>query len=603
MSCPSLIVLRRAAGLLVVALGLLLAGCSGGAGGGGVDTDPIRVTLASAGGATTVAAGGTLELLAFVENARTPGVSWSLTGTGCPAACGTLVAGSDPLVATYQAPAIVTTAFTVTVTATSTEDPTKGAALDLTVQARICPANAGLLAGQYAFLLQGFEQGSRIGVALIGSVSVDACGNVTGGTIDYFFGPALAGRLDAVTGQYTVGPDRRGTLSLGFGATTRHFAIALGRLSAGVAQEGSINATDSGGSPALVLSGSLWRQDPAAFVPGAVSGPYAFVLNGWRGAGPREAMGGSVVADGSGALGSGLLDRKAFGFAPVSDVAWSGSLGAPSAAGRAALTATALTGTGTAVLYVVDAGHLLAMISDTTGSGRVYGGALRAQHGPFDTGSLSGPLVTYQTSNYDLGSFDRLTTSTLSLFQADGAGTLNMRAVDQEYGGSVISSANPGLTYTYSVSTRGHATVIVNGADGGRWYLTGPNTALMLGFDTGVSVGAIEPQSGAPFTAATLAGTYFAAQAPGGSAYSMASSGVAVADGSGNLASTIDINLDALLVVVRTQSGPIAVAANGRITDAYANVIYAISPSRFVMLALDPAAPTFGSSVVQVFQK
>jgi hypothetical protein len=590
---------RRLCGAAAVLAGLLLAACGGG--GGGTVDDDIVVTLTSQGGATTVAAGGQLGLRANVENSRTMGVTWSLTGASCPSQCGTLTVGTDPLSATYHAPAGVTTPFTVTVTATSTEDTTRSGRMDLSVQARICAPNAALLDGHYAFLLQGFEQNARAGAAVVGSISTDACGQVTGGTLDYHLGPTFTGSLGPISGSYTIGSDRRGTLSIGFGAVTRTFAIALGGVTAGVATEGAINETDVGSAPSTMMSGSVWRQDPSAFAASAVSGRYAFVLNGWNGAGPREAVGGTVTADGAGAFSGGLLDRKVFGFAPVTDTAWTGSLGTPTADGRMTLGAPALTGSGGhAVLYVVDATHLLALVSDPGGAGRVLGGRMVAQQGAFDAASLNGTLVTYQTANYEQSCCTQFTTSTLALIDADGAGTLHVNTVDQNFAGNVVYNPNPGLVYQYTVAPNGHATIMSGNVDGGRWYLTGPNAALMLGFDPGGSIGAIEAQSGGPFAATSLTGTYVARQAPGGAFGSVASSGIGVADGLGGLTTILDNRVDAGLVVVQTAPSPLTVAPNGRATDVFGNAIYLISPSRFVLLNKDPSAT---SSTVLVFQR
>lgn len=581
----------------MLVVGILLAACSGGGGGGGGSVpDDISVGITTQGGATTVPSGGTLGIVAQVNNAANGAVTWSLTGPSCPASCGTLTPTSAGA-ADYVAPSDVTAQLTVTVTATSVQNPAKSDSVTLTVQARTCAANAALLNGPYAFLLQGFELSGRSGIAAVGSLTADGCGNVTGGEADYYFGPTLAGHATSLGGTYTIGDDHRGKLSLTVGTLGKTFAVALGRIGGGIAAKGSLVEM---GTPAVtVMSGSLWRQDASAFTAGAIAGPYAFVLNGWNGSGPREAMGGTAQADGAGHLTNGVLDDKRFGSAPVLGTAWTGSLGAPAASGRAALTATALTGaSGVGVLYVVNAGQVIVLISDATAPGRVLSGSMLAQTGPFGLGSLSGRSVAYQTANYDQPGYTMMTTSVLTMVSADGAGHLTI-SVDVSGGGNVSSAS--GIAYTYAVTPDGHAALYAGGSTlGGKWYLTAPNTALMLGLDTGVSIGAILPQAGGAFTAASIGGGYLATQAPGGSLGSTQASGVATSSGGGTLSTVMDVNEYGAAFWGEAASGAIAVDATGRATDTKGNVIYVVSPQTFLRMSIDT---TNFYPVVEVFEQ
>jgi Putative Ig domain len=105
---------------------LALSGC-----GGTSSSQPISVGLTSNGSASGIDQAQTITITATIANdAKNAGVTWSLSSAnGSP---GSLSAQTTTSV-TYNAPASVTSAFTVTITATSITDPTKSASLQLKV--------------------------------------------------------------------------------------------------------------------------------------------------------------------------------------------------------------------------------------------------------------------------------------------------------------------------------------------------------------------------------------------------------------------------------------------------------------------------------------
>jgi hypothetical protein len=580
----------------------VLSGCSSG-GGGGVAAD-IEVSLSTAGSATTVAPGAKLTIKANVNNATDMNVTWSLSGTSCPNNCGTITPTATDF-AEYKAP-YSTVPFAITITATSVQNPAKSGSIVLTVLARSCPSSAAILSGQYAFLVQGFSQG--IGSAIIGSFTADGCGSIIGGWADYYFGPTVAGNSDLSGGSYTIGADHRGTLNLTTIAGTKTFAIALGKINPGVASKGGMTETAPSINPASQLSGSLWLQDPAAFALNKIKGPYAFVFNGWNATqyyGPREAMGGTVTADGAGHFNTGLMDDKVYGAATATiNTPWTGTYGAPSSNGRTVLDASVLTGAnGKAVLYIVDAGHLISMISDTSSSGRIFSGSMLVQQaGAFNLASMNGNVVAYQTANYwpGVSGYETLTMTVLTLVAPDGAGNLPWISYDVNSGGNIAHLPTP-TGYTYTVAANGQASIFLGSIAGGKWYLTKLNTGLMLGFDYGVSTGEIMPQSAGIMSAASISGNYFTSQEPGGSNQSPNSSGVANSTGNGILDTTMDVNYggftSGLQTSVTLTTDPLV---NGRITDTNYNVIYVVSPSKFWLLNFAPGNYT---SVIQLFEQ
>ena len=589
--------------LILMAVSTMWIGCGGGGGGGdggggGGGGNDIGVTLSTAGGATSVTSGGALTVKANVTNSTTMVVTWSLTGPSCPSNCGTITPTSILDFAVYAAPANVTSQFTVTVTATSTENTTRSGSVTITVLPKVCPPGTSLLSGQYAFLLQGFDQGNRDGIAVIGSATSDGCGIITGGTADYYLGPNVAGNA-SLSGSYTVGSDKRGMLRLIIGATTVNFAIALGKIDGGVAFKGAITEMDPAVGVGPVLSGSMWRQDSAAFALNRITGPFAFVFNGWNGSGPREAMGGTLTADGAGVFTGGPMDDKILGSAPpVTTASWSGGYATPSSSGRSVVTAPALTGThGSAVMYVVAPGQMIFMISDTSSSGRVFSGNMVAQTGPFSLASLSGNCVTLQTANYHQPAYPEMNATVLAVVSGDGTGGLTITSYDQNFGGNFVTGSN--LQDTYTVDANGQVKLYDSTLTlGGKWYLTGPNTGLMLGFDYGVSVGTITPQSAGPFSAASISGSYFASQAPGAAFNSMNGSGVATSTGGGTLVTTMDLNSNGVVAAGQAANGTLTVSSSGRAVDTSGNVIYVVSPSTFLMMNHATFYP-----VIQVFDQ
>jgi len=105
----------------------------------------------------------------------------------------------------------------------------------------------------------------------------------------------------------------------------------------------------------------------------------------------------------------------------------------------------------------------------------------------------------------------------------------------------------------------------------------------MLGFDTGLSIGAVLPQTGGPFSNASINGTYMMSQTPGGGYYSAAISGVGVSSGNGSLARTLDLNGSGNPMTL-TPTTTLTIGSDGRGTDTGMNSIYVVSPTRFLMM-------------------
>jgi len=586
---------QRARWAARIALVSLLAACGGGGGGDGGDGgDDIAVGLTTAGSATTVQAGGTLVIRANVVNTTSNmDVTWSLTGPNCPANCGTIAStGID--FATYTAPASVSASFQVMVTATSIENPAKSGSVQLTVNPKVCPANSSLLSGAYAIHLQGFDRDTSKGMAAIGTITADACGSITDGMVDS--GSVVPITTAAVTGSYSIGADRHGTLTLTVSGVSKTLAISLGHVSNGVAQRGGLLETAPTGVDNSMLVGTLWAQDKSAFAQDQLAGNYAYLLNGWTAdAGARRnerlAIGGTVTLDNSGNFSSGLQDRATYNAAQVIGSAWSASTPTFSTAtGRAVLTSSAFDALGSTVVYVVSPAQQLVLI--TNANGAVLSGQMVKQSGAFTQASLSGTLVTNQTQSHYGSGYESMNRSILAVFTADGVGptgTLTSTMNDDSSGCNV--SRDGSAQYGYEVAANGQVSVYLGSGAGrvlaGKHYLTRNNAGFLLGFDPSVPIGEIRPRSSGPFSVSSISGNYFATQLPGSTFSATNSIGIGSSAGNATLATTMDTNAGGGIVSRSDYiGGALNDLGNGRFTDAFGNVIYAVAPTVFLVTSI-----------------
>jgi len=124
------------------------------------------------------------------------------------------------------------------------------------------------------------------------------------------------------------------------------------------------------------------------------------------------------------------------------------------------------------------------------------------------------------------------------------------------------------------------------------FYLSAPNQGYFL--ESGYAgLGNIEAQTGAPFTAATFSGTFVYGTTPAASLVSIDSSGTLVSTGAGSATSTIDQSVELGNINVLTLGSTSTQAYT--LTDATAarytygtDVIYAITPTRFVLVDTNP---------------
>jgi hypothetical protein len=451
-----------------------------------------------------------------------------------------------------------TSTFSVTVTDLSTPTPqTATQSLTLTINpatpACNSSGNEAVLNGQYAFSLSGFNGSGFLSV--VGSFTADSIGNITAGEAD------TNGVLGAQAGSiittnsassYHVGSDNRGcaTLATPFGTFVTHFA--LGSISSNIATKGRIIEWDSPNSSAYIAAGQLLKQTTSAF-SGGISGSFVFRTLGWdpSATGGRDACIGIIVANRAvfSSLEQYCNDAGTVASPPAFTPAGTYSTfdGNGRGTGIASVQTTpppggTTTSTTHLTLYMVSGSELLIVNSDPTPtvSGQMQLQSVPAGGGGFTQSSLQGSMVFYLTGASGAGAAVSVATATADV----GSSTLTFQAYEDRQGGWQGSPPSPlVVTCTYTVAANGRVRLTGDscGANPPVFYLSAPNTGLLIDAAPGVDVGSFEPQAAGTFSNSSLSGTFFAGLAEVVSqSIETDSVGSITLDGAGNVTGTSD---------------------------------------------------------------
>jgi hypothetical protein len=478
------------------------------------------------------------------------------------------------------------------------------ATMSIVIQPAPITTNNGALSGSYAFALHGFDDATGLPIRVLGSISADGHGTITGGVEDIVAPAAADTALGVpVTGAYSVNAsDNRGTLTLTGNGVTRQFSIALRHFSAGVAANvDGIETDDANGTTGQRARIELEQQTVGDFLVSRVAGNYAFALGGFSGVGNgvnRQLLGGTLHADGS-ATWTGIGDFNRLGIPALLDNTLSGTFGAPDATyGRAlaeiTYTGPVYTGTYTGVMYMVSARRLLFTSTDNTRSG-VLSGHLQLQNfgtATIDNTLVSGALVSYLTGSGAAGGAATNTSANVSVFVADGRGGLIEQISDHSDSGFVTAPCTVvSNTNSYAVDANAHVTVPANSTSGFRAYLFGPKDGFLVSLGATPALGFVYAQQA---TALTAGIAYSESMAPGGSSASIQTTGVAVTTASASPAA-LGLTTTAVTSTGAQQTGTTAInLAPAQASGCYAdNVgtrgVYVLSPTRFLMLDLNSA--------------
>jgi hypothetical protein len=388
-------------------------------------------------------------------------------------------------------PATASRAFTISITAGSTNPNV-------------------LLSGSYAFFFSGFDtQGT---VVTAGVFTANGSGTISSGTedINRVSGVTLSATL---TGTYSIGTDGRGTLTLtatnGVGQKlTSNYQLVLD--SAGNARFFENDASNTTPPPLPTFGeGIIKPQAGSGFSAASFSGNYAFGFTGQDLTTAQASLAGVIHADGNSTITPATVDFNDAGlYSP--DLPASGNFSVSSTAGRAVTNLIFQIPSSAQVTlifaaYFVSPSDLFLVEVDTTDAThpRIGGEMILQQPATvFDNTALNGGSVLSGTG------LDKNASAFVGLLSSGGNGSATV-AFNQNDAGTISSGTLvPG---TYLVTPNGRVEFSNFGTLGPRIaaaYLTGVNQGFLIGSDAAATEGLLENQVGAPFSNATLKGSY-----------------------------------------------------------------------------------------------
>jgi hypothetical protein len=457
----------------------------------------------------------------------------------------------------------------------------------------------GGLSGNYTFSVNGFNSG---GPALVtGSFVADGAGNTTG-VLDVNSAGGPPHSNVSFKGTYSIQLNGLGTMSITPTLNkTMTFAIAVASTGGGRLV---LNNESNSYLPNTWGSGAIQVQNPSAFSLQQIAGSYASGSSGVDPSLNRFAAASAFQIDQTGRL-TGFTDTNDNGTV-ANNVPTAASLVAPDPT----------TGRGTAmfvtkgilthwVYYVTSANALTFLSSDPVNSpaNLLQETALRQGLVSFANSSLSGVSVLSSTG---------IAQSQDGQKQAPAAGVpdvvLGLLTTDGNGGGSVSLDQNAGGTHsqetsqgTYSVAANGRVMLTGFGSNTPPvLYLVNQNQGFLVGQDNTIASGYAEPQSGLPFSNASVIGTYWGGSIMPATASVTDSVTGAFADGNGNLTGTTNTSGSGGSATVPVNA-VYSVDGTGRITlnGSVTAILYVVSPTKTVVLpAIDPnpALAVWGST-------
>jgi large repetitive protein len=452
-----------------------------------------------------------------------------------------------------------------------------------------------LIKGSYSFLFNGFDDNGTVMIG--GNFSADGNGNITTGEedINRVSGVVLGSSL---TGTYSLGTDGRGTLQLT--ATNSKQAQFIANYLLAIDSSGNLhvieNDTTGGVGVGITHGSGIMKPTASGFSAANLSGNYAFEFSGRDFLAAPAVLAGVVHADGSGTFSPGTAD---FNDASVysSQISLAGTFFMVSSVeGQGSMVFQPPTGASVTLTFdfnFVSPQDILFMEVDTGTSNSPFprlSGEMLLQDSStqFNQSVLQGSGVVTGTGLDGANStvFAGILASTLG----DGNATLSYTQNDA---GTVTANS---LSGTYQVLQNGRVGFTNLGSRLAAAYLTGPNQGFIIGSDTAVTYGRLEQQTGAPYSASSIQGSYalFAPKVADTNVTNMI--GQVDSTGAGALSGTLDEfippsspSMDLSL------SGSYTVASDGsgtwttnRPTGFPANlVLYVVSPSSVRMIPTD----------------
>ena len=552
------------------------------------------------------------QTLKYEDNGGTLPVTWSLASGTLPTGF-TLDPSSGAITGTATAGEVGTSTFTVKITDSSAptqQTATQVLSLTITTATACGSGSESFLSGQYAMSLTGFDASGPVG--MLASFTADGKGNITGGVEDInSSGPGGVQANVPITptgSSYSIGADHRGCLTLVTSLGTKLFRIAVGTLSGGVATNGRSIEFDSSGTN---VAGSIQVQQPSAFSNAQVTGNFAFIvytpLTAAAGGGFFAAVGAlnlsGTTVTGVGDMNiNGSMDPGNTGY-PATPMSFTGGTYNIGSNGRGTLSfMVSISGAPTTinlVVYVLNAGQMNLMSSGAqSATNNLFSGFAGLQTGiPYGNSSLASPSLLFASGQTGPGAAASRVEA--GIFTPDGAGNFTFTG-DMNSGGAVSTLSESG---TYSAAADGRVLLTNTGGTSPTqvMYLVLSNWGYALSTDGNVMIGDSAPQSGMPFTNASLNGTFSFGTIIPVVAGSRLMAGEATYDGAGNVSITFDVNEGGFLSINNVVTESYAASSSGRVvTPAGGTTLtvgYIAFPGTIVSLTLTDINPTL--SVMQ----
>lgn len=512
--------------------------------------------------------GKTQQFTANVQNANNSSVTWAISGTGCTgAACGTI--SSTGL---YAAPSVVPNPPSITVTATSVEDPKKsgsvGAAITSLIAVSIWPSEAqvtanqayGVSGRQFALLVRGYSNtGVNWSVAGAGC-SGNTCGTMT--NTGFYFPPGTVPSPEYVTITATSQADP---------------------------------------SKSATATVELVANDNAK-----LNGAYAFFYQGYALGAPGQTAG-MLVADGHGNITYGVADRtwpNNVGGNLV-NVPFTGTYSiSPTNRGTITINSNVF-GTVTYAIVLNAAGDEACIQPFFDIQTRLIGEMVKLDLSALNNGGMKGDYVFQMTGNDS--TFARQ--AEVGKLHADGNGNITAGSLDLNDGVSVTN--NLPFTGSYSVSQNGRTTLTLTASGVGPLnyvgYVLSANEFYLMSIDT---IAANTPmmgghallQEGAPFSNASLnAISVFQLSGLPAPGQPKVSVGLLTGDGNGHISGLADIgdNMTPIPNASYTANYVIDASGRGTITPTSGHlpsmIFYLVSPNQALLMEAPGAGLATGT--------
>jgi hypothetical protein len=407
------------------------------------------------------------------------------------------------------------------------------------------------LKGAYAFQFSQTDPTRNGQLTLnVGSFTADGSGNIAAGSLDTNSPSNTSAVQETFTGNYSVGPDDRGSLTVTYsGGTTSYFCFALDSFANGVAGSARLVSDDTNKQ---VDSGAFFAQGAGNLTLASVKGSWAYGLQGVKldptnGEPTRGAAAGYLTLDGNGNVTAGEQDVS-------QDKYESGTL-VPSYTPQVSVSGTytlASNGrgtlsdgkTGTYVFYLAGPSQILLLSTGGGGEGGdavVAGRAYLRTTSTFSNSTLTGTSVFVGQGLSDTASSyydNRYVQAGIVTWNGTGS---ESETFDRNDAGTVtLKQASSG---SYAVDADGRVTL--NGTSPSTYaYLVGPNQGFAVRGDLGVSFEYFEKQT-VPiggFALTSFEGGYSDGSIWYGFEQQKARSGEIVSNGTAGLTGTVDVD-------------------------------------------------------------